>query len=407
MAKPDEASAPKGRWHNARMSEHSATIAGAGIAGLACALALQLKGIAVRVLERELAFGEVGAGIQLGPNAMRRLRAWGVHEHAALRMTHPQALEVRRASDGALLGSLRLSDAAARYGAPYATVHRADLHAALWQSVQALDKVAVHLGHSAQWGDEGGLEVPGIAASATAVQVIADGVWSQLRRQVVDDGAPQWTGHVAYRALARCADLPPMYRRSVVSLWLGARWHAVCYPVRDAEFLNVAVLVQEMPQQPTQDWSRAADPAAVLAALGGSAAELLRLIEALPAAGAVWRQWALAGRAAVRGAHELVRDRCVLVGDAAHPMLPYLAQGAGMAIEDAQVLADALADSADPKDALQRYARQRWARVARVQARSAHNGRVFHWRGPLAWARDGVMRVGGEAVLDLPWLYSA
>ena len=387
------------------MTQGSATIAGAGIAGLASALALARAGWRVQLRERASAFAEVGAGIQLGPNAVRRLQAWGLATDGRMQAARPESLRAWGARDGRERGHLRLgAQAQARYGAPYVTVHRADVHAALAQAVQAQGGVAVQLG---QGVDLAGDTWPDLGPDAHQVGVIADGVWSRLRARVVDDGPARWTGHVAFRALARMADLPPAWRANQVNVWLGHDLHVVHYPVRGGEYLNAVVLVEAPQLTPRQDWDQGADLQVLRAALHTSHPRLQALIDDCQAAGGQWRLWALAGRAPVRGAHELAKGALALVGDAAHPMLPYLAQGAGMAIEDAQVLADALQGARDVPQALQHYAQQRWSRVARVQARAARNGRIFHLSGPAAWARDTAMRVGGEAVMDLPWLYRA
>jgi salicylate hydroxylase len=390
------------------MKRRHAWIAGAGIAGLASALSLARSGWSVSLAERAPTFSEVGAGIQLGPNAVRRLQDWGLASHPLLQAVQPEALHVRRASDGVTLGRLRLSARSQQhYGAPYLTVHRADLHATLLSAVRAQDRVDLRsaspvlasLAGDWQWA-------AGEPVSTGDLRVVADGVWSGLRAGVVDQGPPTWTGHVAYRALVPVAAMPTAYRAHEVGVWLGPDLHVVHYPVRGTQALNVVVLVEAPALAPSQDWDQAADALGVSRALCTSHSQLRGLVDAVAAAGGTWRMWALAGRARVAGPQDLARGSMVLVGDAAHPMLPYLAQGAGMALEDAQVLADALAGAADVPTGLLGYAQQRWRRVARVQARAQRNGQIFHLQGPMAWARDASLRWGGQAVLDVPWLYS-
>ena len=390
------------------MTTRHAWIAGAGIAGLASALALSRSGWLVSVAERASMFSEVGAGIQLGPNAVRRLQAWGVADHALLQPVRPDALHARRASDASTLGRLRLgASIATTYGAPYFTVHRADLHAALLAIVREQPGVVLHTDtpvtttSEGLWSWAGVVEVP-----QDDLRVMADGVWSHLRNEVVDQGLPRWTGHVAYRALVPMAAMPKTYQRNEVGVWLGPDLHVVHYPVRGGEAFNVVVLLDAPEITPQQNWDQTADALGVSRAVQHTHRELRGLIEAVSAAGGAWRLWALAGRRAVSGPEQLVRGHAALVGDAAHPMLPYLAQGAGMAIEDAQVLADALSTQNAVAVGLQRYADLRWRRVAKVQSRAMRNGQIFHLQGPLAWARDASMRLGGEAVLDVPWLYA-
>jgi salicylate hydroxylase len=181
--------------------------------------------------------------------------------------------------------------------------------------------------------------------------------------------------------------------------------HLVSYPVSAGERLNVVVIVHGAPRGDAMEWDNAAVAAELLAAMGEVAAPLRELVQAMPR----WRLWTLHDRAPMAGPDEMVRGRIALLGDAAHPMRPYLAQGAGMALEDADELARALAQAdgavLDVPLALRRYALNRWQRDARVQARSRRNGRIFHATGFVRWGRDMSMRLMGERLLDLPWLY--
>jgi salicylate hydroxylase len=384
-------------------------IAGGGIGGLAAGLACSRAGCHVRLYERADTFHEVGAGIQMGPNVTRVLQAWGLD--AALRQAaaYPDSLQVRHALSGAELGVLRLGQAAVqRYGAPYATIHRADLQQLLLNALQQRDAVWLHTGKTVSRYVEtsgavglsldDGLDVEGDALIA------ADGLWSRVREQLLGDGPPRMAGHLAYRALVRQSDLPLSLRSQQVTAWLGPRLHVVAYPVRGGEWLNVVVIVHGQVQGGLEDWDHGANAADLRAALGHACPELQALIEAMP----VWRLWVLCDRPPVRSADQMARGHVALLGDAAHPMRPYLAQGAGMAIEDAAELARqvALVDGVlDVPTLLQRYALNRWQRNARVQARSIRNGEIFHLEGPMAWARDVSLRLLGERLLDVPWLY--
>ena len=237
------------------------------------------------------------------------------------------------------------------------------------------------------------------------VLVGADGLWSEVRHQVCADGPPTATGHLAYRSLARQHELPPALRSQEVTVWLGPRMHLVAYPVSAGERLNVVAIVQGSAPGSARDWDQAAVAAELHGAAGPLCAPLNDLVQAMPG----WRLWALYDRAPMRSADEMARDRIALLGDAAHPMRPYLAQGAAMAIEDAAELGRALsmAASAGIEDplALRRYALSRWQRCARTQARSRENGRIFHATGWLRRGRDLALRVLGERLLDQPWLY--
>jgi salicylate hydroxylase len=397
-------------------------VAGGGIGGLAAALACARQGVPVQLLERTMQLSEVGAGIQIGPNVTRILQAWGLGDALAQVAAFPQRLQARDARTGQVLGSLRLGQRAqAMYGAPYATIHRADLQAMLHTAVQAAG-VQVRLGQTVQgWRQTAdGLAVNtaedlavGAAderagAAATAFPLMADsligadGVWSAVRQQLLGDAPARFTGHLAYRALVAQADLPAHLRSVEVTVWMGPRLHVVHYPVRSGQWLNLVAIVHgEKPAQ-AEAWDSAGHTQSLMQAMGAVGADLHERLASVPA----WRQWALHDRTPMVGAHEMAQGRVALLGDAAHPMRPYLAQGAGMAIEDAQVLAQCLsAETGSMAERLQAYANQRWTRNAQVQARAIRNGRIFHATGPVAWGRNLSMRLMGERVMDVPWLY--
>ena len=386
-------------------------IAGGGIGALAVALSSARAGWHVRLYEKAEVFSEVGAGLQLGPNATRILQGWGLGQALERLAAFPDKLLVRSAPSGRELASLSLgSRCQQRYGAPYATLHRADLHTLLLDSVRLRPEVKLHLnspvtgytdtpeGVQLAWAD--GYSVEGDAL------IGADGLWSQVRLQALDDRVAQPTGHLAYRALVRQSDLPKSLRSQQVSVWLGPDMHLVSYPVRGGEWLNVVMFTQGQVPDDCQDWDHAGLRDNVLKALAGHCAALTALVEAVPA----WRLWALCDRPPVASAGQMALGRVALLGDAAHPMPPYLAQGAGMAIEDAAELGRCLAGVvkpvADVPLALRRYALNRWQRNARVQARAVRNGQIFHATGPLRLGRDIALKLLGHRLLDMPWLYA-
>ena len=386
-------------------------IAGGGIGALAAALSSARAGWHVRLYEKAEVFSEVGAGLQLGPNATRILQGWGLGQALERLAAFPDKLLVRSAPSGRELASLSLgSRCQQRYGAPYATLHRADLHSMLLDSVRLRPEVKLHLnspvtgytdtpeGVQLAWAD--GYSVEGDAL------IGADGLWSQVRLQTLEDHVAQPTGHLAYRALVRQSDLPKSLRSQQVSVWLGPDMHLVSYPVRGGEWLNVVMFTQGQVPDDHQDWDHAGLRDNVLTALAGHCAALTALVEAVPA----WRLWALCDRPPVASAAQMALGRVALLGDAAHPMPPYLAQGAGMAIEDAAELGRCLAGVvkpvADVPLALRRYALNRWQRNARVQARAVRNGQIFHATGPLRLGRDIALKLLGHRLLDMPWLYA-
>ncbi len=382
-------------------------IVGGGIGGLAAALACSRQGARVDLFERSAALTEVGAGLQLGPNVVKLLQGWGLNQ-ALLRVgALPDRLQVRSAVSGAELGVLRLGDVVRRrYGAPYLTLHRADLQAVLAEALRAQTNVEIHLDTEVVRFDN---RADGVTLHTGAGKQIdgdllvgADGLWSSVRRQLLDDGQPVSTGQLAYRALVAQATLPEHLRSEQITAWLGPDWHVVQYPVRGGNWLNVVAVVQGHMFGDPQYWDHSGNGPRLRDQLAQACTPLRELIQAIDQ----WRLWALNIRPPMAGTREQAQGRVALLGDAAHPMVPFLAQGAGMAIEDAHALAQSLrGDRVDMSQALANYAARRWRRNARVQARSIRNGRIFHATGWMRLGRDLSMMLLGERLLDLPWLY--
>jgi salicylate hydroxylase len=387
-------------------------IAGGGIGGLACALALSREGVHSVVLEQADALGEVGAGLQLGPNAVRVLAEWGLmdalHECAAF----PEALHVRDAHSAALLGHLRLGAMAlARHGQVYATLHRADLHAMLLNALHRFpEQASLRLGSRLSSFQESDHGVQAMLADGERIEgealIGCDGLWSRVRSQLLGEQPPRTTGHLAYRGMVRTAELPPALRANLVTAWLGPRLHVVHYPVKQGDWFNVVAVVHGTlaPGDDPQGWTHEAHAAELRRALGPACTELMSMLDAV----AEWKLWPLNDRPPVQGPLEQARGRVALLGDAAHPMRPYLAQGAAMAIEDAWTLgrlSHSRRGQIDWPAVFAQYAELRWARNAQVQARSQRNGTIFHAAGPLRWARDRAMALLGERLLDNTWLY--
>jgi salicylate hydroxylase len=385
-------------------------VAGAGIGGLAAALAACRAGWGVSLFERASTFTEVGAGVQLGPNVVKLLRQWGLAKAFDAVAAFPDHLYVRSAVTGGQLGHLRLGQVIAqRYGAPYAAAHRADLHSLLLEAARkagALLQLDRPIQGFAGYADAVRVQMPDGVELQCDVLVGADGLWSKIRQQLLCDGLPRSTGHLAYRALVPQAMLPERLRSQDVTVWLGPRMHVVHYPVRRGELLNIVAFVHgDIDVNDIAGWDHSANAEDLQAALRGSPAALLDLIEAVQ----YWRLWPMRDRPPMQGAAQHAQGRVLLLGDAAHPMRPYLAQGAGMAIEDAAELGHVLALVEDRHFAvpemLQRYAQNRWRRNAQVQARALRNGQIFHADGLLRFGRDTAMKVLGEKLLDMPWLY--
>lgn len=391
-------------------------VIGGGMAGLSAALVARRAGLQVTLLEQAEAFSEVGAGIQLGPNAVRVLHDWGLLPELRAVAAFPERLSVRDARSGGQLGGLTLGAAMQqRYGQPYATIHRADLHQILLCQLQGSSQVDCRLRqrlHAFEQDDAGvRLRTEDGSRYQAGALLGCDGLWSRVRGQLLADGAPVFSGDLAYRGLVPMAELPPELRRNQVTAWLAPGLHAVHYPVRAGTAMNVIVVVEgPIPPDP-ESWDQAAQAPQLRRALGPVHGDLDRLLQAVPD----WRLWPLNARAPMRGPQEHAQGRVALLGDAAHPTRPYLAQGAAMALEDAWTLGQLLAQPGWRKGPaaqdiawpglLQALAQTRWRRNAWIQQRSRRNGQIFHAAGPLRWGRNLAMAALGEGLLDLPRLY--
>lgn len=389
-------------------------VIGGGMAGLGTVLAGLRSGarLSWALWEQAAAFAEVGAGIQLGPNAMRVLHDWGLSRPLAECAAFPDALRVRDAVSGVELGCLTLgATMRERYGQPYATVHRADLHQILLDAVRQSGEVELCLNQKLLSFKQVGERVCVSSDAGQEIEVQAllgcDGLRSRVREQMLGDGPPVFSGHLAYRGMVRMADLPAPLRRQTVTAWMGRRLHVVHYPVRAGDWMNVVAVVHgPLPAEPA-GWDHFAQADDLHQALGPVTQDLDQLLRAVPQ----WRLWPLNARLPMRGPHQHACGRVALLGDAAHPMRPYLAQGAAMALEDAWALGGLIGREVAGEDnnwpeLFQHWARNRWQRNAWVQERSRRNGLIFHAQGPLRWARNCAMAALGEGLLDVPRLYS-
>jgi salicylate hydroxylase len=392
-----------------------ALIIGGGIGGLSAALALSQIKQSCTVFERTAQFSEVGAGLQLSPNVVKRLAQLGLLRQLTDIASFPHSLSVRNASNGVALGTLPLGKTILkRYGWPYMTVHRADLHTvllhALYQTETSLHTQAAFESYQRQ--AEGiVLQLKNNPITHTGSYLIgADGLHSQVRQCMLNDGTPHLAGHIVYRGLIKQNKLPAALHSQQVTVWLAPYLHVVTYPIRGDDLLNIVVIMRGNVAA-NNDWQSAVNGVKILEALRTVSqinSPLLQFIEAV-CTDCDWRVWNVYDRPPVLNANQMAHgnDRIALLGDAAHPMRPYLAQGAGMAIEDAIALADVIKNYGqnNVSAALNQYAAIRWRRCARVQARSQRNGNIFHATGMTRWARDMGIYYLGQRVLDVPWLY--
>jgi salicylate hydroxylase len=385
-------------------------IAGAGIGGLAAALALSGEGRAVTVVDRRTGFEETGAGLQISPNAARILQAWGLGPALRRAACEPERVVIRGFRSGAEVGGVALGRfMRERYGAPYLVLQRADLQTILLDAVRARPQIRLLLGRTVVAASSGadGAELVvarGSGARETlrgALLAGADGLWSAIRPAVGDDRRPRFHGHVAWRATIPVEAAPAALRGNETGLWLGPRRHVVHYPIRGGRLLNLVAV--EARREPVEGWSAPSDASEMARRFAGAAPPL----RALLAAPESWLLWSLFDLPA----GPMARGRIALLGDAAHPVLPFLAQGAALAIEDAAALARALRASPDDVElALNSYDLARRPRARLVQRHARRNGRVYHAGPVVGFCRDLVIRrcLGPERMTArYDWLYGA
>ena len=379
-------------------------IAGAGIGGLGAALALAQSGLKITVLEQSDAFGEVGAGVQVSPNAYKVLCDWGLSDALKRTANFPESLQVRSAASHNLLGQLTLGEKArARYGFPFATIRRADLHALLLNAVRQYANVDLRLNakinNIVEENQQVSVKTEHGDAFTANILIGADGLRSRVRQHILNDTAPRATGHTAWRAMLSMADVPSELQSEQVTAWLAPDSHTIAYPVQQGKSLNIVYCRENKDKIGLQ-------PAYLLPKM---LSKVLQNVFQTASDKNAWTRWDLFDRPPLMSFSEMFNPshpHVALLGDAAHPMLPYLAQGAAMALEDAQALAGAvLQNKSDLTSALQKYANTRWQRNTKVQARARRNGEIFHAKPPVSWARDAAMGLLGEKLLDMPWLY--
>lgn len=384
----------------------SAVVAGAGIAGLTAALALAAKGFAVTVFEKAEDLQEAGAGLQLSPNATRILRSLGVLDHLEKEAVRPQAVILKDAASLAKLARVPLGPSAEeRWGAPYLVAHRADLQGALLRTLQRFPSIKLITGAEicgAEFTGSGVMveirEQGGTRRVEGDLLVAADGVWSKLR-ELVGGPASHFTGYIAYRAILTHSShgaLSP----GAVNAFLSPGFHLVAYPLRGGAATNLVAVTRGA--ETARGWSNNVDTDHLLKKMEGAAPALLDFIRD----SGRWTAWPI--YAAAEGGPWVDRQGLVLIGDAAHALTPYAAQGAAMAIEDAGALATLLVTRESLPEALTAFERTRKARVQKVIRRGNFNRLVWHAGGVVAFARNLALKLKSQQSLaaDLDWLYA-
>jgi len=378
-------------------------IAGGGIGGLAAALALARKGFPVKVLEQSKTLGEIGAGIQLGPNAFSAFDALGIGERTRSRAVYVERLLMKDAIDESDVGDMPVGEAfRKRFGNPYAVAHRADLHAALLEAARASGPIEILTStcvERVEQDEQGVVAIDSLGvAHRGAALVGCDGVKSSVRQQLVGDPV-RVTGHVVYRAVADAAEFPPDLKLNAPCLWAGPNCHLVHYPLRGGEQYNVVVTFHS---RKPEEWGVTDGSREEVESYFTEISPRPRRLLDLPKS---WRRWATADREPI-GRWSF--GRVTLLGDAAHPMMQYLAQGACMALEDAVTLGEALeAEGGDIEAGFARYEKARVARTARVVLWTREMGRIYHARGVERLVRNDMWRGRTpERYYDaVEWLY--
>ncbi|MEH2551569.1 2-polyprenyl-6-methoxyphenol hydroxylase-like FAD-dependent oxidoreductase [Bradyrhizobium sp. AZCC 2262] len=386
------------------MDARPVLIAGGGIGGLAAALGLAQKGIRSILLERASLLGEIGAGIQLGPNAFHAFDYLGVGEAARSMAVYIDQLRLMDALTAEEITHVDLGDAfRARFRNPYAVVHRGDLHGVFLRACQSHELIELRVSSEVVGYDQDGSSVTARLANGERVTgrllIGADGLWSNVRKQVVADGSPLVSGHTTYRSVIPTEQMPEDLRWNAATLWAGPKCHIVHYPLSGWKVFNLVVTYHNDAPEPVA--GKPVSDEEVMQGFGHvheRAQEIIRH-------GKNWRLWVLCDRDPVE---RWVDGRVALLGDAAHPMLQYFAQGACQAMEDAVCLSHMLAQHDDYATALEAYRAQRFLRTAKVQLMSRAIGEhIYHPAGGHARLRNAIMgaKTSEEWYGDLAWLY--
>jgi 3-hydroxybenzoate 6-monooxygenase len=379
-------------------------IVGGGIGGLAAALALARQGIAAQIIEQAAEFKEIGAGIQLGPNVFWMFDILGLVERVSALAVFPNNLIMMDSITGQEVTRVPLGDKfRKRFKHPYALIHRADLHKVLLEACKKSDRIRLDASQKVvkveETSDgivvrtESGKEYRGAAL------IGADGIWSSIREIVVGDGKPKPAGHITYRAVLPTSEMPEQYRWHDMVVWAGEKVHLVHYPLRTGDLFNLVAVFHSNRYE--EGWDSYGDPAELHERFAKTGAPVRTLLEKIES----WRMWVLCDRPPIK---EWSRGRITLLGDAAHPMLQYLAQGANMAIEDAVCLANEVIEFAgDYPAAFRAYQQARYLRTGRVQIMARVYGEFFHAGGVAKELRN--IMLGARSVEDhiagVEWLY--
>jgi salicylate hydroxylase len=379
-------------------------IAGGGIGGLAAAYVLGQDGHRVTVLEQAESFGEIGAGIQLGPNIFKMFDYLGITREVDQVAFYPTHLGMRDVRTGEQVVRVPLRAAAqAAYGYPYGVIYRADLHDVFLDACRANHNISLRTSAKVESFSQTSNRVSAKLADGSTIDadamIGADGMWSRVREAIVGDGKPRVSGHIAYRAVLKREEVPAHLWSDEVVLWGGEKTHLVHYPLRRGELFNIVVVFHSNKYE--EGWGSYGDVSELTERFADATPQVKELLAKIN----IWKMWVLCDREPVKNWSQ---GRVTLLGDAAHPMLQYLAQGAGQAIEDACVLREALrASKGDFAAAFQKYQQARYLRTGRVQLTARFYGDIYHASGVTRELRNQMFQSGQESAgfAGLKWMY--
>lgn len=386
------------------MTRYKIIVSGGGIAGLTAALCLANSGHRVHVFERSATPSAFGAGIQISPNAFHVLKTLGLSNKLLSAGTAPSAIMMMNAMNGKNLARLPLGfDIEDTYGAPYLVLHRADLQNILFEACDAHPDITIT--HGAKIIDaaihENGATVMIEKEDSTNehlcdILIGADGIHSCVRHDILDLPKAVYTGKIAWRALIPANQVQLLGAMSDTYVWLGSKAHAVTYPIRNGDYLNIIAVTQEQDEATAKEISKEK--------LQNKFAHWSEDFKALLELDADWSGWPLYE---TKHIHCMAERSVALIGDAAHAMLPFAAQGAAQAIEDAAVLSQCISSGINKEDALKAFEAQRLPRVKRVVKTARRNGQIYHLSGIPALARNlGISNIAGEKLLaKQDWIY--
>jgi len=383
------AKSPAGKNAKSGNDDRPVIVAGGGIGGLAVALTLAKTGYAVHVIEQASEFSEIGAGIQLGPNAGKVLEKWGVTEHLKPHLVAPNELRMMDGVSGSLVGLIPLGGTFTnRFGAPYYVAHRGDLHRALHAACKKQKNIVLETSQPLAGYEQDETGVLAYIADGKTLRgsalIGADGLRSRVRAQMLDDGLPDYANHTCYRTLLTPDQMPEDVRWNAATLWAGPQTHLVHYPISGGKQYNIVATVTSDWRQ--EGWNEPADQDELIGYFAKGCPRVKKIIRASND----YHKWALADRKPVTNWTD---GRVVLLGDAAHPVLQYYAQGAAMALEDADCVAEMLARTNGAfGPAFEQYAAARQPRTARLYHESRKLGELYHATGIKRFVRNIVMR---------------